>query len=632
MNIKRINLIVNTLIKNKQTTLNQLSLICDVSVKTIQNDIADFNDEMQRKKFKTRIISKSRVGIKFEMYSPEEIEELFMADEELLSHSNNRNEKLEISFDLLRNKYTKIEDLTQNYLLSRSKVSEYIQEIKEEFSKYDIHLKNKPHYGLQILGDENKIREYVYRKLVLLDYAVQKDLLKVNDGEFTELNERIVVLIKNYKLSMADEVIEQLFLYVHIMAIRLRKKCSIGIVDIEIDKNSIEYTFANKVVKEISVFFDKSIPDTEIAWIYKFILGKISVEKIESNSIELQKVADLVEQILRIIKIKYRFDFSDDITLYTSLVLHLSVLIKRAKTNEYSINPVKDEIKRGYPLPYDMAVETALYLNKVLRTELNEDEISYIAVYLHLALERSKRKSVYKKNVLVVCPAGRGMSQLMAYNIQQQFGKFVSITKTCGYYELDGINFDEFDYIFTCKPLNMNLPVPVIELPLMFTQSEVETALLKMTGKSEYQTPLMKLTPQELFFGTIDAVDRNDALIQIVHKIKNIVEIKPNFLEAIYARETTFATELDNYFAFPHPLYGDVAEKSFLSVTILNKPIVWKEKKVQIILLGFIKTGESIDLQHFYRSFARLVSNMKYAIRLIEKPTYVNFVEISKEL
>ena len=75
-----------------------------------------------------------------------------------------------------------------------------------------------------------------------------------------------------------------------------------------------------------------------------------------------------------------------------------------------------------------------------------------------------------------------------------------------------------------------------------------------------------------------------------------------------------------------------MAECSFFSISVLSNPIRWKHRKIQIVLLTYVKGKVTSDLEQFYESFATLVSNKEYAVSLIENPTYEKLVEVAREI
>jgi len=630
MKKKREHAILVKLKKDGSGTINQLALFCDVSYKTIQNDIKYINQKLKQSGFSCEIVSQSGVGVVFKNPAAEDFDKmlaLFHRMEGTSGEFEKDYDALRIAFWLLWEDYKKIDDICEELALSRTVIAELLNKTKQLLKEFSIQVASKPYYGLYAKGLESDIRHFLFEHLIRRSEIEMTHLL----GQFqvnSTLLESIVVLLRNHGVSVNDEVLEQLFCYVEIMSGRIEKTAHIEAQPVKRDITSFESILSEKIAQAISYELNAAISIHEVDWLYRFVAGKLRNNISQGDVVDNGILDKLFHTILELCQKKYGYDFSQDIDFYSSMSIHLNSLFKRAKNNNYAINPMIDEIKTYLLLAYDMAIHLSLLINDLLEVRLPDDEISYLAIYLHLAIERKKR-NIVPKRILVVCPTGKGMSEMIAYHIKRQFGDYISVLKTCGYYELDHVDYSQFDYLFTLKPLGKVVPLPVIEFAL--NESSMKSAKRQVLGKVD-QLPLMCMTPPELFFSDVKAVDKADALRQIIARIGQIVKMREDFFESVMQREEIVATELPNGFAVPHPLGKDMAEHSFFSVTILSNPIRWKQRKIRIVLLTYVKGTVTSDLEHFYESFATLVSNKEYAVSLIETPTYEKLIEIAKEI
>lgn len=633
MSINRQTIILKKLVNNQGCTIKQLSLLCDVSYKTIQSDIKSLNASFKRIGSKAFISTQRGIGAVIENCTKEELEKIIKDQKdnstELPDYDKNFY-TLKIAFLLLGNEFIKIEALCDTLALSRSAIHELLNGSKRLLQKWNINVLSKPHYGLYIQGEESDIRRFMFENLVLKNEQEVYSILEIDSSTYFSLRERIITVIRNFDVSINDSIIEQLWLYVEIMAIRIKTSHVLRDESLHLDKASFEYILSEKMYQELQVTHKEEANQNEIHWIGRFIIGKC-LRKSDSEIMEEQEIVNvLLPKAMTLIKEIYGYDFSHDIDLYTSMSIHINALCKRAKVENYLINPMLDSIKTYSLLAYDMATDISLYFNQILNVVLPDDEISYFAIYLHLAIERQKQKIIPRK-ALAVCPSGKGMSEMVAHYIRKQFGEYISELRTCGIYELESVDYSQYDYIFTMKPLALQVPLPVIEFSLNASKHTVEKTKLQILGKQTIDFPLASLAPSSLFFTDIKAECKEDALRKIIDKVGMVIDLVPTFYESVIRREKIVSTELDNGFAIPHPLDRDVAAQSFFSVTILNNPIVWGKKKIRIILLTYIK-GDMEELDLFYDIFAQIVTNKDYQIALVDKPTYENFVEIVKSI
>lgn len=611
--------IIDRLSKMDMCTNRQLALLCDCSPKTIQNKIKEINDYLKSLGFASRISSQKGKGIYLDIKNDECLDKII----DVFKEDGYRKEDLaiQIALDLVNNEYVKLDDISDNYGLSRNAVTDVLTLAKKVLDNYFIEVKSKPHYGLYVDGKEKEIREFL-----LDNYKHFKNKADIN----LAISERLVVLIRNNNIDITDDFFERLIVYIQIMVNRIKSRKNICLTENEIDKNSFEYIFATKITNEIRNQFDIDVDNSQIKLLYEFMMGRIKNKQFVELSAQVL-VDKMLKKIVIMIKEKYCYDLSKDIEFYSSMSIHLSSLCKRIEHDNFSLNPMIDEIKKYSILAYDMAADSALLINEILRTTLPDDEIGYIAVYIHLAISRQERK-IEPKRILCVCPSGKGMSALIAQNIKKQFGDYIANVSVCGYYDLDNVDYSKFDYLFTTIPLNEKLPIPVIEYSLNDNRDHTNKIRRKLSGKDMQRYPLAELTDEELFVGEIEATSKKEVLTIMAKLVSKYIDISDYFVDSILQREEIMSTELNNGYAFPHPMSNDVASESFMAVGILKRPILWDKKKIRIVLLTFIKSDGTIELQHFYRSFSKLVSNEEYALRLVNKPNYSTFINIAKEI
>jgi len=89
-------------------------------------------------------------------------------------------------------------------------------------------------------------------------------------------------------------------------------------------------------------------------------------------------------------------------------------------------------------------------------------------------------------------------------------------------------------------------------------------------------------------------------------------------------------TEIGFQVAIPHPsqLFDN---PSSICVGILEKPITWKEKKVQLIFLLNIQKGKRKQLKDLFALIAEIASDEKKTASLIACKEYESFIEQIKE-
>lgn len=69
---------------------------------------------------------------------------------------------------------------------------------------------------------------------------------------------------------------------------------------------------------------------------------------------------------------------------------HIEYAVKRLKNNEVLSNPLNDDIRLLFEREYQVAMSVVPVLKKRMGVDLNEDEVGYIALHVHTAIENQE--------------------------------------------------------------------------------------------------------------------------------------------------------------------------------------------------------------------------------------------------
>lgn len=130
-----------------------------------------------------------------------------------------------------------------------------------------------------------------------------------------------------------------------------------------------------------------------------------------------------------------------------------------------------------------------------------------------------------------------------------------------------------------------------------------------------------------LFTPHLKARTREEVLMQMCAKITHYHLAPNDFFEAVMKRENMGQTDFGNMVAIPHP-YKVISEESFVSVAILDKPIIWNKNEVQVVFLLSVGLKEDSALENFYQKIVDIVFDAKAIQALIHEPTFAKLVEI----
>lgn len=281
------------------------------------------------------------------------------------------------------------------------------------------------------------------------------------------------------------------------------------------------------------------------------------------------------------------------------------------------------EIREGGPLAYEMANVACGVLQKEYGREISADETGYIAMYFHVALERMRAQR--KKNVLIVCGTGKGAAVLLAHNIEQNYGKYLSVIAAYESADFSDADLQGADYILSTIPIKEELPVPVIELGHAFPWNEGGDIRERL--KRDRQRAIMEYFSEELFLPHIAAQDKDEVLKMMCEATMRAVQLPDTFYECVLERERIGGTALGNLVATPHPA-RPLGLRSLVMIGILERPIRWDEEEVQIVFLLSMKDGGDRNLPLFYKMISRFLMNKTLVRRLIRNQTFAEMFSI----
>lgn len=338
---------------------------------------------------------------------------------------------------------------------------------------------------------------------------------------------------------------------------------------------------------------------------------------------DINNVDLYVNLMLRKIFDSFKIDFFLDKELKNDLSLHIIAFIKRVNNNILINNPILYNIKRSNSFAYEIASIGVSALHPYLKGKVSEDEISYFALYFILALERMKSNN--KLEILVVSNIGIATSKLLSYQIKERYGnqiKNITILSAQDFYNED---INKYDYILSTVPLKNNED-KIIHINNLLNEQDYNKINQIIYSNTKKKKNLTEFFDKNKFF-TITSNNKMDALKQLCYLSENNEENANQLFESVIERENIASTELTNLIAIPHPI-TPLSSATYVSIALLNKPIIWQEKYVQLIILICISENNIIDMQNLYSSIYELVKDENTSSRISEVRDFDTFLNL----
>jgi lichenan operon transcriptional antiterminator len=275
-------------------------------------------------------------------------------------------------------------------------------------------------------------------------------------------------------------------------------------------------------------------------------------------------------------------------------------------------------------MAYQMAHVTSSVLREYYKKDIPEEEIGYFALIFALALEKGKTDCRY--DILVVCGTGKGTSRLLKYKYEQEFSDYLKNIYVCDLLGLEEFDVSRVDYIFTTVPITREVAVPIIEVGMFLGTDDIQ----KITGLLRYGSNggmIRRYYGEKRFIRDVPAGTKEEILAYLCGIIRRQEQIDPDFYELVLEREAYAQMDYGNYIAIPHP-NRIASQESFAYVAVLEKPVIWNNQPVQVVLLVSIGRKEDRDMQRFYETTARFALNTEAVAAVIRNPEYEVFIEM----
>ena len=292
-----------------------------------------------------------------------------------------------------------------------------------------------------------------------------------------------------------------------------------------------------------------------------------------------------IQAILYRIKEETSVDLSDDIQLINGLAVHLSVALQRLRFHMNVRNDFLDYMKKNYPFAFELAVKASEFVESAFHIKTNENEIGLLAIHFGAALERkglNEKKKTFE--ACIVCATGMATAMLMKERVKQFFQDRIHIVKTCPLYEVNQELIDSMDIILTTVPIKDFQSEKIVQTQLLLDMQDVKNIEAFISDHSITNAQFKEIFREDLYFSNIHLKTRDEVLHYITDQMVEKGYMNQQTKQSVFKREEMATTELGSLVAMPHSIDSDKEEAS-VSVTILDKPMIWDQEKVQVVIL-----------------------------------------------
>ncbi|OTQ77906.1 BglG family transcription antiterminator [Gilliamella apis] len=615
-------------IKNELLPQKELANRFTVSIRTIRSDIVALNDVLN--KYGAQVDYIKNVGYHLVITDPnlyatipvvQQIERVPRTNKERVS-------ALLIAF-LTQSKSVKLDDIAGEWFLSRNTLQNDVIEVKQYLDKYHLSLDNRPYSGMRLVGEESAIRA------CLTDILWQHHIT----GDTINVNRLIQTILSDIDLDYLESVLQNQF---ERFELKLTSEgqgyllycCAVSITRITQGYELVEYQVDNidstvigaarEVSEGFSYFLGSTLSDAEFNYLCVQIMSRTIME-----SPNQAKSLELFEHILSYINDSYHYNLKQDMKLRQDMLIHISSLLSRIKYQIHTSNPLLHEIKQYYPFAYDITLSALANIPKFTDVKMTEDEISYLAIHIGVALERNYSAG-YKRlvQILLVSELGNATLRMIESKIKRDF-PHILINRTISYREYEQLTHIEEDFVVSTVRLTEKDKQIVKIAPFPTPYQLEQLGRLSMVDRT--MPYIIERFFNEKFFLIIDKPMTQSELFQIVcQRLEESGYVGQDFYPSVVERESIVSTLIGENIAIPHSV-GLLAKKTVVTTILAPQGIEWnKNEIVHVIFLLAISKDEYEDAMRIYNLVVNFVKE-RSTKRLLNSRNFDDFQAIVKD-
>lgn len=524
--------------------------------------------------------------------------------------------------------------LAHELSVEESTLDNYIRTVRHILQAYDLDYINQRGRGIKISGSELNKRECFSNEAITRDHQTyikgftQKEIALFNDIDLELITDIVTKQMKRHAIEATDYGFKNLLLHVAIVVHRALHDQHV-VVSTVLPYSQTTSQFVVDICTDIEQKMNISLPVSEQQYLSAHTAANTSSEQ---TAINQPLVTACIQDALEIIYNEYGFDLRNDNALHSNLMNHIVSILQSKRHNEtnHSRNLLVNTIRRTYPLAFEITLSSVMRAFHPQGIEFSEEDISFIALHIGIAIERSSLAIHQPKRTLIVCSFGNAAAKLLESRIETYFDKQLEIVGSCSYQEYLTISMK---HVQTYELVISTVQLDSKEIPVVIVDFRLQNQDLKLLSKfleelsSQDSKDARRFFSRDTFHIYEKPVDKQTILHDMCRTLSDSVYDSQRLYESVMEREDMADTAMDELFAIPHPLRSQ-ATKSQVAVALIRNPVAWSTlgTAVRIVFLLAIKQGDRIGLEKLYDLSLCITNNEEMRTRLTQVTTYEQFI------
>lgn len=514
-------------------------------------------------------------------------------------------------------------ELEDELFISRATLLNDLKSVQSQLEPFRLQI-SKENNRLRIVGSEIDKRHCLAENTLYLAH-----LQGIGTDGNNYINMQRISYLKNVLIDtfmenqyyISDTDFNNAVLTLNIILHRVQKSFFIKQEEIfvaeSIDK---ELTISEKIFDKIKNRFLCNIPAQEIRFFAIYLKGQ---EIFKNHAIISQDMDQFILDSFMKIKHSYGIDFTNNISLRIAVALHCIPLVIRVKYNMQIHNDTLAEVKRSFPLGYEIAQYfTFLMREKYIGdAKINEDEIALLAAHFYGTLLEIRR-NIKKTKVLIISALKSSMTVLLRSVLMKWFSYEISELEFIHSNEMTEDLLEHYDIFLTTDKNDFydnGLAMFINSFP---TENDRKNIKLLLDGFSNLDD-VIQIFRKDLFF-SIENGSRKEILELLTKRAQEEYGLS-GLHEAVIERENIGSTFFSRGIAIPHPIHA-ISPDTFIAACVSVEPVLWDEDghSVQIIMMIHIGKNNPRSFQ-IWDYFSRIFEDKNLVREVVDEPNFENF-------
>ncbi|MCT9844781.1 BglG family transcription antiterminator [Leclercia adecarboxylata ATCC 23216 = NBRC 102595] len=497
----------------------------------------------------------------------------------------------------------KLEDLADEWFVSRATLQSDMAEVREWFHRYRLTLETRPRHGMKLFGSEMAIRACLTD---LLWQLAQQDNLNplvtevaLNAGVPEQLAAVLHETFTRHHIRLTDEGELFLRLYGAVTVRRISEGYPLPEFNAEEVAENVRDA-ARDIASAIARLADKTLSPAEETWLGVHIAAR-QVQEISPSAINADDEEALVNYILRYINTHFNYNLLDDTQLHADLLTHIKTMITRVRYQIMIPNPLLDNIKQHYPMAWDMTLAAVSSWGKYTPYVISENEIGFLVLHIGVGLERHYNIGYQRQpRVLLVCDAGNAMVRMIEAVLQRKYPQ-IEVTRTLTLREYEQCESISEDFVISTARIAEKAK-PVVQIAPFPTDYQLEQ-IGKLVLVDRTRPWMLEKFFDASHFRVIDRpIDQQTLFRELCGQLQEEGFVDAGFLDSVVEREAIVSTLLGDGIALPHSL-GLLAQKTVVYTVLAPQGIQWGDDTAHVIFLLAISKSEYEEAMAIYDIF-----------------------------